>query len=192
MCLILVQWTKNWSRRERKNPWSLYPSSSFSSPTPTPRAPKLTAAPSLRPSSLGRVGFGLHEASQSSICSSKRKGKLQAPMQHAWAVDDELLTVPDEGRIQTRSLSKGEYGFPLIETSVHDVRGYSTWGPDGASARPDRCPRSRLLCEYSNITSIDRLSDLEAPQLVHHFCNHGFKEHFALLGLPVPNIDLPN
>jgi hypothetical protein len=65
------------------------------------------------------------------------------------------------------------------------------------SAAP-RCAicKARLVLAYASDDHIKRRSDggLSGPgnaQLTHHYCNHGFKEHFAQLGQPLPTIASP-
>jgi Protein of unknown function DUF262 len=65
------------------------------------------------------------------------------------------------------------------------------------SAAP-RCAicKARLVLAYASDDHIERRSDgghsgLGNSQLTHHYCNHGFKEHFAQLGQPLPTIASP-
>lgn len=81
-----------------------------------------------------------------------------------------------------------------------------TWKETRSAARiktslasAPRCAicKARLVVSHASDDHIQRRADgghsrQDNAQLVHHFCNHGFKEHFALRGLPVPDIDFPH
>ncbi|QSB02553.1 DUF262 domain-containing protein [Methylomonas sp. EFPC1] len=61
------------------------------------------------------------------------------------------------------------------------------------SARPCAICRARLVLSHASDDHIQRRSDggHSGPtnaQLVHHFCNHGFKEYFAQKGMSLPEI----
>lgn len=65
-----------------------------------------------------------------------------------------------------------------------------------ASAQRCAICKARLVISNASDDHIQRhadggLSGQDNAQLVHHYCNHGFKEHFALSGKPVPEIQPP-
>jgi len=81
-----------------------------------------------------------------------------------------------------------------------------TWKETRSAARikmsltsAPRCAicKARLVASHASDDHVQRRasggnSGQDNVQLVHHFCNSGFKEHFALRGLPVPEIELPS
>lgn len=65
-----------------------------------------------------------------------------------------------------------------------------------ASAQRCAICKARLVLSHASDDHIQRRTDgghsgLDNAQLTHHYCNHGFKEHFAHLKLPMPEIDSP-
>lgn len=64
------------------------------------------------------------------------------------------------------------------------------------SALPCPICKARMVMAHVSDDHITRRADggtstAENAELVHHFCNHGFKEHYAQLGLPLPQIPSP-
>ena len=65
-----------------------------------------------------------------------------------------------------------------------------------ASAQPCAICKARLVISHASDDHIQRRADgghsgQDNEQLVHHYCNHGFKEHFILSGKSLPDIELP-
>jgi hypothetical protein len=81
----------------------------------------------------------------------------------------------------------------------------TTWRETKAAARRRasievayRCSicKARLDPNTASDDHVQRREDggadlLENAQLTHHFCNHGFKEHFVQRGIPLPDIQWP-
>ena len=66
-----------------------------------------------------------------------------------------------------------------------------------ASAQPCAICKARLVISHASDDHIQRRADGGHPgqdnaQLTHHYCNHGFKEHFILSGKSLPQIELPS
>lgn len=80
-----------------------------------------------------------------------------------------------------------------------------TWKETRSAARikasldtAHRCAicKARLVLAHASDDHVKRradggLSGIENAQLTHHYCNHGFKEHFAQMKLPLPEIATP-
>jgi hypothetical protein len=65
-----------------------------------------------------------------------------------------------------------------------------------ASAQPCAICKARLVISHASDDHIQRRaagghSGQDNEQLVHHYCNHGFKEHFILSGKSMPDIEFP-
>ena len=88
------------------------------------------------------------------------------------------------------------------KSEVHDVAKRDGWKETRSAARikaslasATRCAicQARLVLSRASDDHIERRSDgghsgVSNAQLTHHYCNHGFKEHFAQRGAPVPEI----
>jgi hypothetical protein len=65
-----------------------------------------------------------------------------------------------------------------------------------ASAQRCAICKARLVLSHASDDHIQRRADgghsgQDNAQLTHHYCNHGFKEHYASLKQPIPNIASP-
>jgi hypothetical protein len=92
----------------------------------------------------------------------------------------------------------------LAMTNDGDVKS-DTWKETRSAARikaslasAQRCGicKARLVMSNASDDHIQRRTDgghsgQDNAQLVHHYCNHGFKEHFSQSGKPWPQVDLP-
>ncbi len=99
---------------------------------------------------------------------------------------------------------KGISAPNLTLTNDGDVKS-DTWKETRSAARikaslasAQRCGicKARLVMSNASDDHIKRRAEgghsgQDNAQLVHHYCNHGFKEHFSQSGKPLPQIDLP-
>lgn len=114
-----------------------------------------------------------------------------------------ILDELDAGKSEAEILA-GISTLSVAATSDGNVKS-DTWKETRSAARikaslasAPRCAicKARLVLPHASDDHIQRRTDggqsgQDNAQLVHHYCNHGFKEHFAQKGEPLPEIDLP-
>lgn len=103
-------------------------------------------------------------------------------------IEAELLAAPDSQIPSQVELLSGPSAWRETKSAIR-IR---------ASLNVGRCPicKARLVLADASDDHIERRVDggssrEENAQLTHRFCNHGFKEHFAQKGLPLPEISSP-
>ena len=118
-------------------------------------------------------------------------------------VFDGLLAGRSEAQIEAEILgvdSKRE-----IVSDFELQQGTDSWRETKSALRIrtslDTAPRcrickARLVMDDASDDHIERRVDggtskVENAQLTHRYCNHGFKEHFAQRGLPLPEVNFP-
>lgn len=77
-----------------------------------------------------------------------------------------------------------------------ETRGAARIKASLAAARRCAICKARLVLSHASDDHVQRRADgghsrLDNAQLTHHYCNHGFKEHYAGLKQPIPEIASP-
>ena len=84
----------------------------------------------------------------------------------------------------------------ITSTTWKETRSAARIRASLASAQRCAICKARLVISNASDDHIQRRADggtsgEDNAQLVHHYCNHGFKEHFSLSGKPLPQIGSP-